>query len=106
MIDLEEVIRRIIDIEKKAQDLIDSAKKEEDRKKRELSDTMQKLEEQIMKAAYRKVEQIRTREIEEAKKDAKILQNACANKLEQIEEQYEKYRDIWCEQLVDTVLKR
>ncbi len=101
---MEEVIKKIIDIEEKAQKVVDDALEEKRLKEEEHMLKILKLEDTIVNDAKRKVEQIRIREFDEIrdKENEKILE--CDKKLQAMEQLAAKNMDQWVDELVKRVL--
>jgi vacuolar-type H+-ATPase subunit H len=67
---MEDVIKRIITIENKAQKVINMAEQEKINKRNDLTDKLKALEEKLNNDANRKIQQLRDRELSEAKEIA------------------------------------
>jgi len=103
---LEEVIKQIIEIEKKAKQLIESANEEKIKKEKLLDQNLKELEKDIMERANGKVVQIRKREIEEAHNEADNILNQCEQRLKKLEDYYNENHEKWCTELFNAVTKR
>jgi len=101
---MEEVIKMIIQIEDKAQKIIDDAIAEKELKEKQNKERIKALEDKLLNDAKLKVKQIRERDFLEIKEqeDDKILK--CENHLEKMEEDALENMDTWVEELVKRVL--
>lgn len=101
---MEDVIKKIIKIEDKAQKIIDDAVTNKKLKETQHKERVKSLEDTIINDAKHKVEQIREREFLEIKEqeEAKVLK--CEKRLEDMDLDAEKKMDVWVEELVKRVL--
>lgn len=103
---MEDVIRKIISIEEKAQEIIGEAIEEKANRKKEQEVKLEQLEEQILGDAKRKIDQLRTRELSENSIISEKQTILCGAKLVKMEERVEKYGEKWVEELIENILKR
>jgi vacuolar-type H+-ATPase subunit H len=103
---LENVVKKIIDIEKNAQQVIDDAEKEKQDKQVELERRLGILKKEIAEGAKRKVKEIRQEELNGATKEAEDIIAKCSTQIEVMEENYEKNKERWKKELVEAVLMR
>lgn len=103
---MQDVIRRIIKIEEKAQAIIEGANREKEQKKRDFDDRLESLEKRIIGDAKRKVSQIRERELSENVVARDSQQEKCNGKLEMMEQRVKENEAKWVDELVANVLKR
>jgi len=102
---MEEVIKKIIEIEETAQKLMEDTEKEKEEKKKEHQARIQALEEKIMHDAKRKVVQLREREALENQKMTQEKIEMCDQHLIKMAKHMKKNKDQWVEELVEAVLK-
>ena len=103
---MEEIIKRIIEIENKAQKAMKSAKEEKKAKEKEFENTLIELEEKIMEEAYSKIKQIREIELDEIENQAKEEKEKCNYVLEKMEEKHRKNAEKWKNEIVSSIIKR
>lgn len=103
---MQDVIRRIIKIEEKAQAIIEGANREKEQKKKDFDDRLESLEKRIIGDAKRKVSQIRERELSENVVARDSQQEKCNSKLEMMEQRVKENEAKWVDELVANVLKR
>ncbi len=101
-----EVIKEIISIEKKAQDIIENTHQERNQKVSEMNNRLDLLEKETKSKAIRKIKQIRERELNEVREKAELLMNETNDKVAAMESLASQNKTIWVEQLVEAVLKR
>lgn len=101
---MEEVIKMIIQIEDKAQKIIDDAVADKKFKESEHKERIKLLEDTIVNDAKHKVDQIREREFMEIKGQEIVKIFACERHLEQMEIEAKAKMDIWVDELVKRVL--
>lgn len=103
---MEEIIKKIIDIEYKAQSVIDDANQEKEKRKEALKEKLVVLEEQLISDAKRKIGQLRTRELDEALRENALEEEKCTASLVKMDAQKHEMEKIWKDELVTSVLKR
>lgn len=103
---MEEIIKKIIDIEYKAQSVIDDANQEKEKRKEALKEKLIVLEEQLISDAKRKIGQLRTRELDEAIRENVLEEEKCMASLIKMDAQKHEMEKIWKDELVTSVLKR
>jgi len=101
---MEEVIKNIIQIEDKAQKIIDDAIANKKLKEAEHKERVKSLEDTIINDAKHKVEQIREREFLEIREQEEAKVAKCQVRLEQMDIDAQKQMDSWVEELVKRVL--
>lgn len=101
---MEEVIKMIIQIEDKAQKIIDDAIANKKLKETEHKERIIALEETIISDAKHKVDQIREREFLEIKEQEEAKVVKCDNRLKKMDEDAQGKMDAWVEELVKRVL--
>ncbi|WZL82285.1 hypothetical protein QBE53_04065 [Vallitaleaceae bacterium 9-2] len=101
---MEEVIKKIIEIEEKAQSVINETLKEKERKEKEHEAKVQNLEETIISNAHRKVEQIREREFAEVNGKRQAMEKECEDRLDRMQSYANEKMDQWVDELVRRVL--
>lgn len=101
---MEEVIKMIIDIEDKAQKIVNDAITEKELKETQNKDRIKALENSIINDAKHKVEQIREREFLEIKEQEQVKVVNCENHLKKMELEAEEQMDTWVEELVKRTL--
>lgn len=103
---MDDVIKKIIDIETKAQQIIDAAEKEKIDQSNELKEKLKNLKIKLTQDAHNKVAFLREKEISETKQIASEKANECTYKLEAIQKIFDEYGEQWSDSLVTSVLKR
>lgn len=101
---MEEVIKQIIDIEDKAQSIIDNALIEKKQKEEEHMRKLDELERKIVDDALIKVAQIREREFNDIEDEENAKVRRCEDRLLELNEYAEENMDRWVKELVDKVL--
>jgi vacuolar-type H+-ATPase subunit H len=101
---MEEVIKKIIQIEEQAQSIISEAIQEKERKEKEHEDKIQNLHETIIDNAHKKVEQIRAREFEEINEKKTAMEDKCQAQLGRMQNNANQKMDQWVNELVNRVL--
>ncbi len=102
---MEEVIKQIIDIEDKAQGIIDEANKEKEQKELEHKKKLEALEATIISDAKEKVKQIRAREFDEIREQEEEKVRRCDRQIVEMEKYAEDNMEKWVNDLVNRVLK-
>ncbi|VDN46777.1 conserved protein of unknown function [Petrocella atlantisensis] len=103
---MEEVIKRIIDIEEKAQALMDHTLEEKETLIKSYEEKMQAMEKRIIEEAETKIEQIRKKELSDSVAERKAVESQCDLKMKTIEEKIRKHKEVWVTDLVNQVLNR
>lgn len=103
---MEEIINRIISIENKARDVLDSTNAEKEQKHQEMLTKIDRLKEKILHDANNKVQQLRQREIDEAGKKAEDYIAKSKIRFDKMKIYAENNKDKWRDELVKTVLER
>lgn len=103
---MEDVIKKIINIEEKARAIIEAANQEKEIKEQEFDQKLSSLEEKIMGDARKKIKQLRERELNENTEAKRVSEQKCQKKIAIIEERVVKNKDQWVSELVENVLKR
>lgn len=101
---MEEVIKMIIQIEDKAQKIIDDALANKKLKEAEHKERIKSLEDTIINDAKHKVEQIREREFMEIKGQEIVKIFECERRLKKMDVDADAKMDQWVEELVKRVL--
>lgn len=101
---MEDVIRKIIKIEEKAQAIMEETLKENETKRREAQDMLMNLEEKIIGDAYRKAKELRKMELRENAVKAKEIKGQCDTRLQSMKAKADENEDKWVGYLVDAVL--
>lgn len=101
-----EVIKKIINMEEKAQQIIDSARNEEASINKNLQDDINKMEEEIVFKQKRKISQLTEHELNEAKNEALKNEQETKEKISKMEEYADKNIENWCKELVTSIIKR
>lgn len=103
---MEDVIRKIIKIEDKAQAIIEAANLEKEQKKKDFEEKLVALERRIFGAAQKKVSQLREREMSENDAECQAHDYRCNDKIKVMEAYAKEHESEWVEELVSSVLKR
>ncbi|MFP4697904.1 MAG: hypothetical protein ACLFMO_04265 [Eubacteriales bacterium] len=102
---MKEVIKRIIDIENGAQELLNDTEIEKEKKYKDMKNTINKMKDDYMLRADNKITQLRKQELKDAKNLAdKQLQEA-NNQLQKIEEYANENLEEWVNKVVSAVLE-
>ncbi len=101
---MEKVIKQIMEIEEKAQKIIDDALLEKKQKEKEHKLRVEALEYQIINDAKLKVQQIRDREFNDIKEAEEEKVTKCVNHLLEMDKYADDNMDEWVENLVRRVL--
>jgi hypothetical protein len=101
---MEEVIKKIIEIEDQAQKIIDDAIEEKKAKETEHEKRLIDLEASIINDAKKKVVQVREREFLEIKEQEEAKIEKCEIQLKKMDENAAKMMDQWVSELVKRVL--
>ena len=102
---MEEVIKRIIYIENKAQNVINDAEKEKISKQNELKDRLDALEKKLMADADKKIKRLREIELSEANAIALDSNESCTGRLKMIEQNSMDKKEIWAKNLYESVIR-
>jgi hypothetical protein len=102
--DLEEVIKKIIDIEYKAQGIMDDTEEEKTQKYKELEAKINDLKEDILTQAEEKVNQLWDREIQEAKEIAQQKNKELVKKLDSIEKYANENKGEWVDRITENII--
>ena len=103
---MEDVIRRIIDIEEKAQALMKHTMQEKEALIKSYEEKTVALEKRILEEADTKIEQIRKKELSDSTNERKEAEKQCDMKIMAIEEKIKKNKEAWISDLVNQVLSR
>lgn len=103
---MEDVIKKIINIEAEAQKTMDSAEKEKIDRTKELEERLKVLKTKLSQDAINKVASIREKEISATKEIVKKREQACNEQLKKIQSYLDKSGEKWSEDLVKAVLMR
>lgn len=98
---MKDVIGSILDIENKANEIIEDGKVEKSRLEDKLKQDIQKMQDDINKMASAKLEQLHIKEAKDAKASLTRINKAAEKKLVKMEEFYKENRETW----VDSVFK-
>lgn len=101
---MEDVIRKIIKIEEKAQAIMDGAISEKMQMEQDFDEKLKALDDRIIGDAKRKISELRERELSENNEVMEQQKVLCENKLSVMEEAVAKNREQWVETLVNNVL--
>jgi len=101
---MEEVIRKIIQIELDAKKMINDVLEEKKVKEENHNKAINQLREETFKRAKSKVEQIRLREFKEIEDSEIKKRQRCEARLQQMDAYAKEKMDIWVDELVNRVL--
>lgn len=101
---MEEVIKKIIDIEYKAQGIMDDTEVEKAQKYKELEAKIKELKEDILTQAERKVNQLWNKEIQEAKEIANKKNKELEEKLTLIEKYSNENMGEWVDRITENII--
>ncbi|GKX30843.1 hypothetical protein SH1V18_33230 [Vallitalea longa] len=103
---MEAIINKIISIENKAREVLDTTNEEKDNKNKEMNRRIDELKDKILHDANRKVKQLRQRELDEAQAEADENIKKAQSKLEKMKQYGDEKREMWSDELVKAVLER
>ncbi|PKM58081.1 MAG: hypothetical protein CVU98_02745 [Firmicutes bacterium HGW-Firmicutes-3] len=103
---MEDVIKKIIDIEEKAQALMNHTLLEKEALIKSYEEKTIAMEKRILEEADTKIEQIRKKELSDSVAERKKIEAQCDMKMLAIEEKIRKNKEVWVEELVNQVLNR
>ena len=103
---MEDVIKKIIKIEEKAQSIMASTYRENEVKRQVAADQIKQLEATIIGDAHRKIEEIREKELSENSELLKEKSDVCNSKLKKMEAIVLKNEDQWVDNLYNKILER
>lgn len=103
---MEEVIKKIIYIESKAQKVVNSAEQEKADKYEDLKTRLEELEVKLNQDAKKKIDRIREMELADAKEEASAKYEGCSGRIKMIEQYYKDNREKWCSDLFKQVIER
>jgi hypothetical protein len=103
---MEDVIKRIIDIEEKAQALMNHTLQEKEALIKGYEEKTVAMEKRIHEEAVTKIEQIRKKELSDSAAERKAIEAQCDMKMMAIEEKIKKHKEVWVTDLVNQVLNR
>lgn len=103
---MEEIIKRIVNIESHAKELINNAEKEKNEREKELEKKLKNLKSSLLEDANKKISTIRKKEFEDVSKELEKMEIDCLKKIEKMQRQYEENVDNWVNSLVNAVIKR
>lgn len=101
---MEDVIKKIIKIEEKAQAIMDGAISEKMRMEQDFDEKLTSLDNRIIGEAKRKVKELRERELSENSELVNAQVTQCDEKLQVMEKAVAENRDKWIDTLVANVL--
>lgn len=101
---MEDVIKKIIKIEEKAQAVMSKTLKENNAKRKEADEKLAALEEQIVGHAHIKAKELRKKELRENAVYAKEIRMKCDIRLQEMEAKAAANEAAWVDYLIDKVL--
>lgn len=101
---MEDVIKKIIKIEEKAQEIMSTTLKENNVKRKEADEKLKALEEEIVGHAQIKAKELRKRELRKNAVIAKEIRGKCDVRLQEMEAKAAANKDQWVKDLLDKVL--
>lgn len=103
---MNELLKKIITIEEKAQQIIESARDEEKNIDNNLKSEICHLESNILDGQQHKVDQLKELEFNFVRKEVDKIEAETAEKLIEMDKQAKEKLDSWADQLVELVLRR
>ena len=103
---LDTLIKKILNIENIAQNIINEAEAEEKNIEDKLVDEIKQLEEDIVKKQNRKIEQLKERELNEARLEADKNNENIDNKLHNMESISNANMQRWINEVVTSIIER
>lgn len=101
---MKEVIRRIIEIEESAQQIMETTKQESQEKIAQTAKALKEMEKKLLGDAQNKINQIRDRELMDCKEEMVEMKAACYEKIHQMEVKAIENEEAWVKFLVDQVI--
>ena len=101
---MEDVIKKIIKIEEKAQAIIASTLQENEVKRNATEERLKALEEQIVGDAHKKAKELRKKELSANASYAKEIRSQCDRRIKAMEDTAKEKSDQWVEYLLGKVL--
>lgn len=103
---MENLIKKILNIENIAQNIINEAEAEEKNIEDKLVDEIKQLEEDIIKKQNRKIEQLKERELNEARLEADKNNENINSKLQDMESISNTNMQRWINEVVTSIIER
>ncbi|WP_105615568.1 hypothetical protein [Vallitalea okinawensis] len=103
---MNELLKKIITIEEKAQQIIESARDEEKNIDNNLKSEISHLESNILDKQQHKVDQLKEFEFDFVQKEVDKIKAETTEKLKEMDEQAKEKIEPWADQLVELVLRR
>lgn len=103
---MNELLKKIITIEEKAQQIVESGYDEEKNIRTATKSDIGDLESNILHKQQNKVDQLRELEFEAVSKEVKAIEEETKEKLEKIKAKSKEQKENWANQLVAQVLSR
>ncbi len=103
---MEDVIKKIIKIEEKAQEIMRSTHHENEVKRQVAEDQMKQLEEMIIGDAHQKIKEIREKELSENSALQQEQLEVCNKRLKKMEAKVLQNEEKWIDDLYKLILER
>ncbi len=103
---MEQLIKKIIDIENDAQDIVKAAQEARDRFDQDIAGKVAALQEGIALEADKKITQMEALEADLAKQRTEEIKNEIVRKSKEFDALYEKNRQAWADQIFENILRR
>lgn len=102
---MEDIIKKIISMEEKAEKIVQEAKNEETNLNKELEMDIKAMEKEIVNSQNRKIRQLKDWELGEAKEKAKAIEDETKEKMKDIERYAKENMDSWIAEVVKAVIR-
>ncbi len=100
---MKDVISNILDIENKANEIIEEAKKEKTRLEMQMKEDLEKMQQDINAMVADKLMQLDKKEKNAAKENLKRINETAENRLVAMDEFYEKNRSLWVKTVFEII---
>lgn len=101
---MDNVITKILDVERKAREVIDDARKANDTLEKRLKKDSKNLGDDIERRVNAKNLALENFEESEADKKIEVIENELETKLEELENRYNKNKDRWIKNLTENII--
>lgn len=102
---MNEIVNKILELEKRAESLVSETKKDEKMLEKELDNKISKLEKSIEREAQQKIEDAVRKEEEQAKAQIDKIEKAGAEKKKALDKTFAENRDKWTERIFRSIIK-
>ncbi len=103
--EVNDIIKRLVDIEDTAVRIVESAEDEKGQLKAEMEKEMLKFDEEVEKDVADKIEMIRLELLEDEKNELAKLKSETEEALKKLEELYEEKHDMWVDRIFQSIVE-